>query len=416
MAVEAARQAAARDVNQVLFATTSPPYAEKLNAATIHAALDLPSGARAADLGDSTRSGLTALCLAADSSASTLVCMSDVVVGAPGGERESAGGDAAAAFVVGQGDGFANILGTGASTQELLDTWRTPAQQFAKQWEPRFSEGILADEMQNALGQALEKAGKTAGDLAKVAADSTNARAVRAFAKKAGLGPDQLADSLAAHVGRCGAAHIGLMLANLLDDAKPGDILAAVCGVDGAEAIVIEITAGIAAERPSRSVAQWIASKNSDLDYTRYLKWRGVMPFEPPRRPDPARPAAPPMRRAERWKYAFVGSRCKSCGAGNLPPQRVCTICSSVDESEPEAYADAKGKVATYTVDHLAYSLQPPVVAAVIDFDKGGRFTCQLADADPEKVAIGDELEMTFRLLFTADGVHNYFWKARTLR
>jgi hypothetical protein len=28
---------------------------------------------------------------------------------------------------------------------------------------------------------------------------------------------------------------------------------------------------------------------------------------------------------------------------------------------------------------------------------------------DPESVAIGNTLEMTFRLLFTAQGVHNYF-------
>jgi hypothetical protein len=30
-------------------------------------------------------------------------------------------------------------------------------------------------------------------------------------------------------------------------------------------------------------------------------------------------------------------------------------------------------------------------------------------------VAIGDRVAMTFRRLLTADGVHNYFWKARPL-
>ena len=30
-------------------------------------------------------------------------------------------------------------------------------------------------------------------------------------------------------------------------------------------------------------------------------------------------------------------------------------------------------------------------------------------------VKIGDRVQMTFRRLFTADGVHNYFWKARPL-
>ena len=67
-------------------------------------------------------------------------------------------------------------------------------------------------------------------------------------------------------------------------------------------------------------------------------------------------------------------------------------------------------------VDHLAYSLQPPVVAAVLDFEGGGRITCELTDVDPGQVAIGNQLEMSFRRLYTGQGVHNYFWKARPRR
>jgi len=37
-------------------------------------------------------------------------------------------------------------------------------------------------------------------------------------------------------------------------------------------------------------------------------------------------------------------------------------------------------------------------------------------DVDAADVAIGDRVEMTFRRLFTADGIHNYFWKARPVR
>jgi uncharacterized OB-fold protein len=55
-------------------------------------------------------------------------------------------------------------------------------------------------------------------------------------------------------------------------------------------------------------------------------------------------------------------------------------------------------------------------VAAVLDFAGGGRFGCELTDVDPKDVAIGNELEMTFRRLFTAQSVHNYFWKARPRR
>jgi len=57
-----------------------------------------------------------------------------------------------------------------------------------------------------------------------------------------------------------------------------------------------------------------------------------------------------------------------------------------------------------------------PTINVVIDFEGGGRFLGEMTDCEPEKVAIGDEVEMTFRRLFTAGGVHNYFWKARPKR
>ncbi len=53
-------------------------------------------------------------------------------------------------------------------------------------------------------------------------------------------------------------------------------------------------------------------------------------------------------------------------------------------------------------------------MAAVVDFDGGGRFNCELTDIDPTALAIGDRVEMTFRRHHhRRQGVHNYFWKAR---
>jgi uncharacterized OB-fold protein len=75
--------------------------------------------------------------------------------------------------------------------------------------------------------------------------------------------------------------------------------------------------------------------------------------------------------------------------------------------------SDMAGKVATYTVDRLAFSPSPPVINAVVDFDGGGRYMLEVADAAPDEVDIGTALELTFRRLYTAAGVHNYFWKAR---
>src|SRR5256886_4533419 len=68
MAVEAARDAVRGGVavDTVLFATTSPAYAEKLDAATIQAALELPESLGSVGLGGSSRMGLAALLLPVD--------------------------------------------------------------------------------------------------------------------------------------------------------------------------------------------------------------------------------------------------------------------------------------------------------------------------------------------------------------
>jgi uncharacterized OB-fold protein len=156
-----------------------------------------------------------------------------------------------------------------------------------------------------------------------------------------------------------------------------------------------------------------VARGDDGLGYATYLSWRGHLTREPPRRPDPVGPAAPPSHREEAWKYAFRGSRCEACGTVHLPPVRVCVSCGAVDRMAPAPMADVPGTVATFTLDRLAWSPNPPIVAAVVDFDGGGRFTCELTDVAPDAVAIGLRVEMTFRRLLTAGGVHNYFWKAR---
>ena len=182
---------------------------------------------------------------------------------------------------------------------------------------------------------------------------------------------------------------------------------------DGATADVLRTTDAIADHTPFASVRSQIDRGNDALDYNKYLTWRGFLDREPPRRPDPERPGAPPVFRSEDWKYAFVGSRDRSSGAIHLPPMRVSMDGGAVDDMERIRMADTPATIATFTVDRLAFSLSPPMVAVVIDYDGGGRFQAEMTDVDPDAVSIGDRVEMTFRRFYSAEGIHNYFWKAR---
>lgn len=426
MAVEAARDAlrsvdarAATDVRSLFFATTTPPYAEKLNAALVGAAARLPLEIRAADLTGSPRVGLTALMQATDAvranGGSALVAIADCRVAAPEGKAEQTGGDAGVAFVVGE-DPIAEIVASASLTREFLDTWRAPGERFAHTWEERFA---LTQAYGPLLGAAvqrvLEQAKCAPADLAKVVLDAPNPRAADELLRSAKLAPEQLADPLALTVGQTGAAHAPLVLASVLAAAKPGDLILVACAGDGADALLLKVTPRAASYAQPRSVGRLIESKG-DVAYARYLKWREILPTEPPRRPDPDRPAGPPMLRSETWKFGFVGSKCTACGTPQLPPQRICIACGKRDQTEPYPFADRPAKVATFTLDRLAYSLNPPTVNVVVDFDGGGRFLCEMTDCEPEKVQIGDEVEMTFRRMHSAGGVHNYFWKCRPRR
>ncbi|MEW6475794.1 MAG: OB-fold domain-containing protein [Actinomycetota bacterium] len=426
MAVEAGRVALAAAPTgdegpaTVYFATASPAYLEKTNAAAIHAALSLPPGASAYDFTGAVRSGVGALQAGLDAAAagrSALVLTADVRTGLPGGPDESGGGDGAAALWLGCGPAvIAEPVGFGSTTEEFLDRWRLPGARTAQVWEERFGEHALVPLSDAAVTEAFKAAGLTADAVDHLLVTGTHARAAGRVAKSIGVRPEALAaDTVTPAIGNTGTAQAGLALAAVLDRAQPGQVIVTVNVADGADVVVWRTTDAIAgyAARRRTTVAAQIAAGRADLPYATFLTWRGLLDREPPRRPDPDRPAAPVAHRREAWKFGFTASRCTACGTRHLPPARVCLRCRATDQMVPEVLADTPGTVVTYTVDRLSYSPSPPVLAAVIDFDGGGRLQCELTDADPATLAVGDRVEMTFRRLFTTAGIHNYFWKAK---
>jgi hydroxymethylglutaryl-CoA synthase len=404
----------------LLFSTSSPAYLDKTNATALHAALGLGPEVGAYDVAGSVRSGVAALRLGGASDAPALVVCADVRTGLPGGADERNGGDGAVAFLLvpdaPDSQAQTRSLGAGAATHEFLDRWRLPGEPASHVWEERFGEHAYVPVAQAAFTDACKHAGLGPDELDRVIVVGAHGRAARVVARSLGVRPEALADDLTARIGFTGAAHAGLVLADCLDRAAPGERIGVLLLADGADAVILETTDAIGAHRPRVSVAEQVAAGVGDLSYETFLTWRGMLVREPPRRPDPVGPAAPPSARGEHWKFGFTGSRCHACGERHLPPARVCARCGVADDMQEERMADVPATVATFTVDRLAFTPSPPLVAAVLDFDGGGRFRCELTDVDPATVAIGDRVEMTFRRIATAQGVHNYFWKGRPVR
>ena len=417
LGVEAARVALRRTTasppSRVVFSTATPTYLDRTNAAVVHAALDLDPGTAAYDFGGAPRSGVGALATALDGTETTLVVAADIRTGLPGSADEISGGDAGVAFLVGPGDGLADLVAHAAVTAEFLDRWRVPGQRHSRQWEDRFGQASYLPPAQQAIEQVLKCAGVTREDVATVVVASLHERARGAIAKSLGAAASPVSDS----VGNPGTAQPGLLLAEALDDAKPGDLILLVTLADGADALLLRATDALQKSRTWPSLSQTVPHATRDVPYPTFLTWRGMLDREPPRRPDPEPPSPPVSARHAAWKFAFVAGACTSCGTRHLPALQTCMSCGHPGDMEPLPLADTRGSVVTYTVDRLTYSLSPPVIAVVVDFDGGGRFQTELTDASADEVAIGDRVEMSFRRFFQANnGIANYFWKARPAR
>jgi 3-hydroxy-3-methylglutaryl CoA synthase/uncharacterized OB-fold protein len=400
-------------IRTLWFATTAPAYQDRTNATALHAALRLPRTTPAYDATGAVRSATAALdaALSAAGTGTHLVVASDLRTGRPGSADEAAGGDAAAALLIGDAAPGAPVLAEltarASVTEEFLDRWRAPGDQTSKTWEDRFGQTRYTAVATEAWNGLLTAAGLTPDAVDVLVIAGTHESAVKAVLKKTGVPASRHHDPFAATIGNTGAAHPALLLASALEDAQPHQSIALLILADGADAFLWRTTEALAAHRPARPVADQLTQSGS-VTYGRYLAWRGFLPVEPPRRPEPARTSASAAARATNWKFALVGTRNDDDGTVHLPP--------SPFDRAPHPAATAEGTIVTFTVDRLAYSPSPPVVFAVVDFDGGGRLPIELTDADADEVAIGLRVEATFRRLNSADGIHNYFWKARPVR
>lgn len=415
-ALECCRGIDAQGLNGVYFATTTSPYKEKQGATNIAAALDLGRNVRTADFADSLRAGSAAMLAALDAAgngAATLVAIGDCRLGAADGSYETDFGDGAAAFTFDNRGVIAELVDSYSVAVDFLDQWRAQDDRFVRNWDERFSatqayEPFVAE----AIKGVLRKTGLKPEDFAKIVNYGSTPRYQAGIAAKLGFGPDQIQDNLSKTIGNAGAASAPMMLVAALETAKPGDRILFVTYGEGSDAIVFQVTEEIGRLAPRRGIKSYLEHKRVTMNYQKYLRWRDLVAFEPAKRPAQPRSSLPDFYRNYKKNYALYGCRCTECGTPQFPPTRVCVQCQAVDKMAPYRFYGREGKVVTFVFDYLALSADPPNVDVVVDFEGGGRIFCNLVDCEPEQVKVGLQIEMCYRKLFTADGIHTYFWKA----
>ena len=405
------------------FATTTAPYKERQDAGIVAAALDLNGDVRTADFTDSSKAGTAALIAGCDavkgaSAKTVLVCASDCRVAKPGSFEEGNYGDGAAAFVIGDSRVIAALGGSYSVARDFTDRWRVEDDRFVHTSEDRW---IRDEGYTKFIGQAisglLKKYGLSPKDFAKVIYPCLYVREHAAIGKSLGFKPEQIQQELLTTVGDSGAAHPLMMLVAALQDAKPGEKILVASYGNGSDAVFFEVTKDIVNAGERRGMKKHLALKKDLASYERYLALRDILPTEKGIRGETGPTLVTLLWRDRKEIMALYGSKCKRCGTPQYPVQRICVNpeCGAVDEMEEYCFADKMGRLFSYTSDSLAFSVSPPEMYGVIDWDGGGRYLLDITDSEAESLKIDMPVEMTFRRRYVDEGhgIMGYFWKAR---
>jgi len=410
-------------IDGLSLSSTTVPYLERQNASICAAALALRPDIRTADFGASLKSGTTALLSACDAVRSGdinnfLVCTADSRQGKPGSNMEHTFGDGAAAFVVGRDNVIAELKGSYSITNDIADYRRTQEERFIRGWEERWirDEGY-AKIIPEAVTGLLEKYGLKPNDFAKIVISCPVAGALNGICKKLGVEPDRIQDNMMTNVGDTGSALSLMMLVAALEESKPGDKILVVGYGNGSDVLFFEVTDQIDGARNRMGIKGHLDLKEELDNYAKYLVYRDLLPVEIGIRGE----EAPPVRfslihREGKTMSALCGSICKVCGTPQYPKQRVCINpeCRAIDQMDDYCFYDKIGHIKSFTADRLAFSIDPPAMYGLIDFEEGGRLYLDITDCGPDSLNVGMPVRMSLRLKYADKrrGTYAYFWKA----
>ena len=412
-----------KNIDGVLFASTTSPFKEKCVASTIAAVLDLRRDVFTADLANSIRAGTSALKAAlgmvkAGTARQILITTADCRLGAPRSSFERTFGDGAAALLVGKENLIAELEEEHSISDEIYDVWRRDIDLYVNSWEDRF---IYSHGYQIAVNEAvsglMKKAGVESKDLKKVVFSAPETQRLVSLAKNLGFDPKtQLQDPLTDKVGDTGTAQPLMLLTAALEEANSNDRFLLAGYGNGCDAFLFMVRENInEIKGKRRGVKTNLERKRMVPNYATYLMWRKLIQTPSPRVPmSVSYPTATAIWRDRKRIYSLHGVKCRGCGTIQYPPQRVCIKCHAKDDFEEVRLCSRKGKLFSYSFEFIRGN----VPIGLVNLEGGGRVFVELTDVEQEELKIDLPVELTFRRLdlWRQDGMYGYFWKATPIR
>jgi 3-hydroxy-3-methylglutaryl CoA synthase/NAD(P)-dependent dehydrogenase (short-subunit alcohol dehydrogenase family)/putative sterol carrier protein len=425
MAVAAARDCLAgldkKKVGGLFLASTTLPFADRLNAGVVATALNLRSDIAAADFGSTQKAATTALVAALDAARNgkwTLVAAADQRQTRAGSFYEMWFGDGAASLLIGDRDVVAEFEDAYSVSYDFVSHYRGTGHRFDYTWEERWiREQGYSQIIPEAVNGLLDKMGIDIGDVDKIVYPCPFKREHADIGRALGAKPEQLVDTMHEVCGETGAAHPLVMLVHALQEAEPGQRLLVASFGQGCDALCFRVT-GNAHKLPARhGIKGSLAEKRIVDQYIKFLKFRGLVETETGIRAEaPDQTAMTALWRQRKMILGLVGGRCTACGTAQYPRADICVnpACNATHTQEEYEFADVPAVVKSFTGDMLAVSMDPPAVYGMVQFEGGGRLMADFTDCALDEVKVGMPVKMEFRRhhVDPKRGFTGYFWKA----
>lgn len=426
MGVEAARDCLS-DINRaaltaILFASTTMPFADRQNSVIMKEGLTLNDSTAALDVSGSQRAGTSALLqshAAALLAGGPVLCVAgDKRRALPASESEMLFGDAAAAFVIGRDRMVARLLCAQSSSVDFVDHFRHEGRDTDYGWESRWvrDEGY-AKLIPAVISAVLLESGCSGGSIDKFVCPIASRGVAAAVAKQCGLSAQSVCSQLNEEVGDTGAAHPLLLLAHVLETARPGEKVLVVGFGSGCDVMLYEVQPAIDELSKRRGVSGWLRRRRSETNYLKFLAHAGMLPVDRGMRAEfDQKQALTALYRNRRTVLGLVATRYKDTGTVQFPPSEIGLDGGTSTPANREDYplADKTARIITFTADNLTYTPDPPAYYGTIEFDGGGRMSAEFCDACADDMQVGRTMRMMFRIKSADEqrGFIKYFWKA----
>ncbi|MCS7122654.1 MAG: hydroxymethylglutaryl-CoA synthase [Candidatus Micrarchaeota archaeon] len=282
MAIQAAENAKSNatewsNIGAVFFGSESHPYAVKSSASIVAEALGITPNLVAADMEFACRAGTAGMVaiygmVKGELIGAGMAIGSDTAQGRPADALEYSAGAGAAAFLIGKSRKvIAEILATYSVTTDTTDFWRREGIKYPSHGGRFTGEPAYFKHIQMALDGILNKTGYKIGDFQHVVFHQPNSKFPKAVAKRYGVTDDQLKYGLLVpYIGNTYSAATMIGLANILDNAKRGDLILHVSFGSGAgsDAFIYEVKH----PNPPKFTTSYYLERKEYIDYSNYLK------------------------------------------------------------------------------------------------------------------------------------------------